>query len=149
MNIPFRLDEGVYFENTDTLLCWGSSIETIMTLDNPEITENGKVLKWFDKSCFGGNRVNVTILISENTDGKLEFVCFEQGRNNPRVVFEKYSNLFKQVLGTPTETSNESYGRSTVLWTVNDLQIIIGVAERFVEYEIFGIHKGKPFWKLV
>ena len=150
MKIPFRLDEGIYFEDTGNILTWNETIEHFKNIDNPEISVGGNILHWHDKSCFGGQIVNVTIVIDKyhNTKGCLEFINFEQGRNNPRGVFDKYSNLFKEYLGEPNEKTDDGYGRPTELWTINDLQIIVGVGERFVEYEIFGIHKGKPFWTL-
>ncbi|HEY0056897.1 MAG TPA: hypothetical protein VGB63_16220 [Pedobacter sp.] len=150
MKIPFRLNEGIYFEDTGNILLWNDTLENIKEIDNPELGANGSVLKWFDKLCFAGQRVNVTISVNEyhNTNGILEFVNFEQGRNDPHGVYQKFSMLFKEHLGEPSETSDDGFGRPTALWTINDLQVIIGIGERFMEYEIFGIHKGKPFWTL-
>lgn len=149
MIMPFRLDEGIYFEDTGKTLMWGEKIEKLKNIDNPEVVSDGEVLRWFNKSCFDGQLVNITIVVDEyhNAKNYLDFVNVEQG-DDPWVVYEKYSGLFKQHLGNPTETADDGYGRPTELWTIGDLQIIIGVGERFVEYEIFGIHKGKPFWKL-
>jgi hypothetical protein len=150
MRIPFNIDEGIVFEDTNQILKWGDNFENIKKIDNPEITVNGTVLKWFDKLCFGGQRVNITIVKDQyyNKNGALEFVQFEQGRNNARGVFKKYTEIFRKHLGEPSEFNDDGFGRPTELWNIKDLQIIIGIGERFVEYEIFSIHKGQKFWTL-
>jgi hypothetical protein len=149
MNTPFRLDEGVYFEDTGHLLKWGEDLNIIAQIDSPDISSNGNVFKWCNKLYLNGHTVNVSIIKDSyyNTNGYLEFVDFELERNDPWGVYKKFSAIFKSQFGQPTESINDVYGRPTDLWNIKDLQIIIGVGERFVEYEIFSIHKGKIFCK--
>ena len=150
MKIQFRLDEGIYFEDSGQILRWTDNLDKIKSIDNPNISADGKVLKWFDKICFGGQKVNVTIVMNEyyNTDGQLAFVDFEQENNDVLGFYKKYSDYFGTLFGPPTEFKDDGHDRPTQLWNIDDLQIIIGVGDRFVEYEIFSIHKGQIFWTL-
>lgn len=148
--IAFDLDKGIYFEDSGSILEWGCNLNTLKTIDSPEVNDNETVFKWKDKKCFGGHTVNVTIVKDDyhNNKGKLEFVDFEQGRNNPWGVYEKYSKLFKDKFGEPSEFKVDWYDRPAALWNKDKLQIIVGVGERFVEFEVFRIHYGKRFWYL-
>jgi len=148
--LPFQLDKGIFFEDTGKLLRWSEPLQNLRRVDSPEINSTGNVLRWLNKTCFGGKKVTVTIVKDnyKNSDGQLEFVDFEDGQNNPWSLFNDYSKYFLSIFGTPNEQITDGFGRPTFLWNVDHLQIILGVGERFVEFEIFGIHKGKRFWKL-
>lgn len=150
LNLPYKLNEGIYFEDSGKILIWGEKLSKIKTIDNPEILAEGKVLKWENKTCFGGLKLNLTLRIDkyQNSNGVFEFIDFEQVTKDPHGAYEKHSSNFREVLGEPTETHTDLYNYKTDLWTIEDIQIIIGVAERYVEYEVFGIHKGKHYWSL-
>ncbi len=150
LKLPYRLAEGIFFEDSGNILTWGEKLSNIKRIDNPEILEKGKLLKWENKTCFGGHKLNLTIRIDKyyNSNGILEFIDLEEGKKDPRGAYKKHSSFFKKILGEPTETNTDIYDYKTDLWTIDDIQIIIGFAERYVDYEVFGIHKGKHFWSL-
>ena len=150
MKTPFNLDKGIYFEDSGSTLLWADDFESIREIDNPEISGNGYILKWRNKICLGGQKLNVSVIRNDynNYNNKLESVEFEEQNGEPWKTYEKYSRLMKEYFGNPNEYKDDGYGRPTELWNINDVQIIIGVGERFTEFEIFSIRKGKRFWKL-
>src|SRR5436190_18618713 len=87
--LPFQLDKGIFFEDTQKLLPWAEPLQNLLQVDDPEINSTGDVLKWFNKTCFGGKKVTVTIVKDnyKNSDGQLEFVELEDGQNNPWSLF--------------------------------------------------------------
>ena len=152
MKQPYRLNEGIFFEDTEKMLFWGSKFEQLMLIDNPEISQDGDVLKWFGKSCFGNNKLNVTIYKDDyqNQNNTLDCANFECENETQETIYstaKKYSDLFKDLMGKPNE-SKSNYGRLTEVWNIDELQIIVGIGERFTEFLVFGIRKGKRFWKL-
>ena len=150
MKTPFNLDKGIYFEDSGNTLLWEDDFESIRKIDNPEICGNGYILKWRNKLCLGGQKLNVSVIRNDynNYNNKLESVELEEQNGEPWKTYEKYSELMKKYFGNPNEWKDDGYGRPTELWNINDVQIIIGVGERFTEFEIFSIRKGKRFWKL-
>ncbi|MGI4874251.1 MAG: hypothetical protein ACRYFX_24090 [Janthinobacterium lividum] len=148
MPLPFRLDEGIYFEDSGKLLPWGERLTAIESLDEPLVTPTQ--ISWRAKHCFGGQEVAVEVVKNAyyNTQGIVEFVSFNRNGVDPWQVFATYSGLFNQTIGPPTQAKDDGYGLPTHLWTRGEVQIIVGVGERFAEYAIFSIHKGKPFWNL-
>jgi len=152
MEIPFRLDEGIYFEDSKQMLFWGDSFELLQKIDNPKVSEDGETLKWFGKLCFGGQKLNITIFKNQytNKNGVLENVSFEEENETQLSIYktaEKYSAFFEKYFGEPSQVKT-TYGRTTELWNINDLQIILGIGERFTDFLIFGIHYGEKFYKL-
>lgn len=150
MKTPFNIDEGIYFEDSGSILLWNDDFESIRKIDNPEICGNGYILKWSNKLCLGGQKLNVSVIRNgyDNYNDKLESVEFEEQNGEPWKTYEKYSEFIKKHFGNPTEYKDDGYGRPTELWNIDDVQIIIGVGERFTEFEIFSIRKGKRFWNL-
>lgn len=152
MEKPFRLEEGIYFEDTKQILAWGESIEQLKKIDNPEISKNGDILKWFGKSCFGGQKLNVTVYKNQYTNKKgiLELINFEEVKESQLTIHktaEKYSAVFVKIFGKPSQTNTQN-GRITELWNINGLQIILGIGENFTEFLIFGMHYGEKFYNL-
>ena len=152
MKMPFMLDQGIYFEDTEKILTWGESIEQLKMIDNPEISQNGEFIEWQSKLCFGNQKMNVKIIRNDylNKNGTLEFVHIEEENETAQSIYltaEKNSLLFKEHFGEPSQTKI-SYGRKTELWNINDIQIIIGIGERFTDFLIFQIRKGEKFYKL-
>jgi hypothetical protein len=152
MKMPFRLDEGIYFEDTKKILNWGESLEQLKMVDNPEISEDGEFIEWKSKLCFGNQKMNIQVIINDyfNENGTLEFVHIEEENETAQSIYltaEKNSVLFKEYFGEPSQTKI-LYGRKTELWNINDLQIIIGIGERFTDFLIFSIHKGDKFYEL-
>jgi hypothetical protein len=153
MEIPFRLDEGIYFEDSKQMLYWGESFEDILKVDNPEISEDGNSLKWKGKICFGGQKLNIIANKSQyiNENGVLESVTLEEENETAESIYktaEKYSELFEDYFGQPSQTKT-LYNRTTELWNINDLQIILGIGERFTDFLIFGMHYGERRFKLI
>ena len=150
MNIPFRLEEGIFFEDTGNLLAWGRDIKYLKEIDNPEVSEDGKLINWKNKLCFGGLKLNITIRVDNNLNknGLLAFVEFSSSQNRAREAYKIHSSTFRKLLGEPTDIQKDLYDFETILWTFGELQIIIGLVDKYTEYEVFGIHKGKPYWSL-
>ncbi|HEU4788436.1 MAG TPA: hypothetical protein VFS71_02030 [Flavobacterium sp.] len=67
MEKPFKLEEGIYFEDSKQILVFGESFEELLKIKSPEVRENGDVLKWFGKSCFGGQKLNVIVYKNQLT----------------------------------------------------------------------------------
>ena len=149
-NIPFELDKGILFEDSNNLLKWGIELNSIKQIDNPIVKEPTPIIKWENKSCFGGQILDVLIIVNnhQNTNGVLEFIEFEEKGVSAREFYKKYSNFFNLSLGPPSQFKKGMYDTPTSLWNLNNLQIIIGIGERYVEYQIFGIHYGEEFWRL-
>ena len=153
MKIPFRLDQGIYFEDSKQMLYWGESFELIKNIDNPIISEDGDSLKWLGKLCFGGQKIDIILYKNQytNKDGILEFVTIEEENDTQFSIYktvEKYSLFFKKYFGEPSQTKTYN-GRTTELWNLNDLQIILGIGERFTDFLIFGIHFGERYYNLI
>ncbi len=152
MEIPFRLEQGIHFEDTEQILVWGEKLEKLLKIDNPEIIENGETLKWFGKKCFGDQKLNVKVNANQytNKNGVMEFVSFEEENETQLTIYktaEKYSVFFKEIFGEPNQTVT-IYGRTTELWNINKLQIILGIGERFTDFLIFQMHYGETYFKL-
>ncbi|WP_291134394.1 hypothetical protein [Flavobacterium sp. UBA7663] len=153
MKHPFNLDEGIFFEDTGKMILWESDFEALKKIDEPTILNNGNTLKWFGKSVLGNQKLNITVSKSDydNVDGKFNCVEFETENEDSKSIHltaETYSKYFNEIFGEPTESRIE-YERLTELWDIEDLHIIIGIGERFMEFLIFSIRKGKKYWKLV
>ena len=149
MKLPFRLEEGIYFEDSEQILLWNENFETLSKIDNPKISDSGKMLTWENKKCLGGQILDISISQDGiQNKGDFDFVHFEASKIDPHEMFKKYSNYFKSIFSNPDEMRDDGYGNPTELWNLNDLQIIVGVGERFMEYQIFGIHKGEKYWRL-
>jgi len=152
MEIPFRLDEGIYFENSEQMLFWGDNFDLLQKIDNPEISEDGETLKWFGKLCLGGQKLNIIIYRNQytNKNGVLETVSFEEENETQLSIYktaEKYSVFFEKYFGKPSQVKT-IYERTTELWNIDDLQIILGIGERFTDFLIFGMHYGERKFKL-
>jgi len=131
------------------MLFWGESLEDIQKIDKPEISKNGAVLKWSGKLRFGEQKLDILVYKDQNKNGILEFVSFEEENETQLSIYktaEKYSAFFKNYFGEPNQTKT-SYERTTELWNINALQIILGIGERFTDFLILGIHYGERFYK--
>ena len=143
MPLPFRLEEGIYFEDSQLLLPWGAPLEFLELVDNPLVTSDQ--LRWPAKQCFGGHRLPVEVLRNQyfNTQGILEVVFFERNSADPWGVFTTYSALFSQALGPPSQVQDDGYGRPIHTWLFGKVAISVGVGERFDDFVIFNIRKEK------
>ena len=72
-NLPFELEKGIVFEDSGNIIKWGENLNLIKNIDRPEVNDKGTVIKWKDKQCFGGQKVNVSIIMDDyhNLNGKL------------------------------------------------------------------------------
>ncbi|GAB4161523.1 MAG: hypothetical protein Tsb0033_19110 [Winogradskyella sp.] len=145
INIPFDLEKGILFEDSGNLIKWEDDLEIIKRIDNPELNEDRSIIKWKNKLCFGGQIINVIVTIDnyKNKNGKLEFVDFEEEQSNPWDIYEKFSKYFKETIGNSSDFKKDIYDYPTELWNIKNIQIILGVGERFMDYSIFGIHYGE------
>ena len=146
----FKLNEGIFFEDSGQMLRWGEKIDSFKSIDSPETSSSGQTLVWKNKTCLGGQKLSIQISQDsyQNNDGRFQFADFSEEQEKANESAKKYSKFFKTVFGNPTEYSKDDWGHWTELWNLDDLQIIIGTADRFGTYLIFGIHKGKKFWSL-
>ena len=152
MEKPFQLEQGIFFEDSKKMLLWGESFEDLKNIDDPEISEDGKTLNWYGKSCFGGQKLNVKIFKDQytNKNNTLESIFFEEENETQSSIYktaEKYSAFFTEYFGEPSQ-SMTMYGRTTELWNIDALQIILGIGERFTDFLIFAMHYGERTYKL-
>lgn len=146
----FDLQLGLHFEDTSRTLLWKTPLQEIKEIDNPSISNAGLILEWKNKLCFGGELFDVIVEQNEftNCKGILEFIDIKPIGLTPSMIYNKYFSFFKNIFGEPTEHQIDNFDLPTSLWNLKNLQIILGVAERFDEYSIFSIHFGKPYWEL-
>lgn len=138
--------EGIEFIGEDLLLKWYTPKEQLFSIGNPYISEDKSFLRWTNRDVFNGERVNVTAEFdSENLNNKLTYIRIEcpeieekQNENSPWIIYDKYSELLKEEFGNATE-SREFHNRPYKKWDFGKYEIIVGVAERFMEYSIFVI----------
>jgi hypothetical protein len=61
LKLPFQLDSGIYLENIQTLVPWGTEINNLAQFGNPVVTRksNGFWIDWPGCKCIGGVLCNV------------------------------------------------------------------------------------------
>jgi|SRR5690606_32222833 len=139
--LPFDLDIGIRFEDSGKILKWKTDFEQLKSIDTPIIRSNETTsLLWQNKICFGGLELNILIQMDElrNNTGKLEHVSFGQ-IIEPIEAYKKNLIIFKSNLGEPSYNETDGYGYPISKWNFENLEVVIGVAERFVDYQIFAI----------
>ncbi|WP_066839740.1 hypothetical protein [Rufibacter ruber] len=142
---PFQLTDGILFEDSYKLLAWGQHLEAIKRIDNPTKNQEESFITWTDKKCFGGKILDVTVAQNQlqNANGFLESVEFGRKNINPRIFFKEFSEHFLKHFGQPTEIKLDEFDLPMHSWTFNDIEVNLGIGERFMEYSILRFSKTK------
>lgn len=148
--INIDLQEGLCFEDTKNTIRWNTPLNDLKRIDSPKIIIPDLLLEWENKKCLNGQILNVYVEKNEYKNNKdyLEFIDFKEQDSRPWNTYRKYLKYFESLLGPSSFSKKDNFDYPTSLWNIGNLQIIIGVAERFEEYCIFSMHFGEPYWEL-
>ena len=143
----FKLDKGIFFEDSNRIIPWEETFENLSKVDNPEISNDGLTLRWNGKQCFNNHQLDVIATSNQyqNNNQKLESLTFEEQNETADSIYktaERFSSLFRNQFGEASE-KKLSYGRLVESWEVDDVKITIGIGERFTDFLIFTVHKIK------
>ncbi len=133
------------------VLKWNTPKDELFNMGSPRLSVSGTFARWENVSLFENDLVNITANFeSENPSGKLEYVRVEcpeieesEQAGAPRKIFEVYTKRLRQLYGVPTK--EETYMNYPIhTWKFSNHEIILGIAERFMEYSIFVIKLCAP-----
>ena len=143
----FKLDDGIFFEDSNRIIPWEETFENLSKVDNPEISNDEFTLKWKGKRCFDNHKLDVIAIIDqyENNNKILESVRFEEQNETAESIYktaEKFSSLFRNQFGEASE-KKMSNGRLIESWKINNVKVTVGIGERFTDFLIFKVQKTK------
>jgi hypothetical protein len=139
------LKNGIPISESEVLK-WNISKEELFQIGTPTISESGTFARWEKIRLFNDDLVNITVSFdSENPNNKLEYVRVEcqeiedsENANAPQVIYDRYSDILNNTYGAPTE--EETFHSLPIRkWVFENHEIILGIAERFMDYSIFVI----------
>lgn len=85
--------------------------------------------------------LNVSVKQDENF--KLKEIHFGNENKNARELYKHRVEHFTKLIGKPSEIKKYLYGVPIAIWKLKNIEIFIGIGERFVEYPIFIIRYNK------
>ncbi len=142
MDIPFRLSEGLYLEESDQLLPWVPSLHQLTKRGGSPTMVKGGISKidWKPEIVFGGLKVEIQARMHE-----YPFFSLMRIRINPyKTTIEEYDANFlelKNIFGLPHELGKTEYDNPWVKWHFEKITISLGIAEHFMDYVTFVISK--------
>jgi len=166
-NLPHRLSEGIFFEDTGILLPWKKSLKDLRKIGKPKIRkETDKVhLYWqeehlwldglrsnFNTTFFDSNYA-IDLAKNEhiNQNLSMELINFStsDGAKSPRQEFERVKTHMIGVFGQPTFYSDDyKFGLPLAEWHIQEILLAFMVFERFGEYCVGEVWHNPPSWRI-
>ena len=151
---PFRLDEGLYLENTKVLLPWRTPWKALKKIGRPGVYDRPRArgyseIVWRNRTCLGGLKCTVEAEIfyvdakgpnGDKTLRNLDIILSEP--RDARDQFRAAEKHLRRVLGKPTVKKMVSDGYNKYPyseWSLPNATITLAIGERFVEYFVFTI----------
>ena len=134
-NIPYRLSEGLFLEDSGTLLPWFKSLHQITKKGGKPLVQNKRISKihWECDSIFDG--IESAIEAHESGNG-IFFLSIKYDKEFDSV--EKEYDCILSVLvkkfGDPYEIGVGDYNYPFSRWRWGDICLSLIIAERFVDY---------------
>lgn len=140
---PWKLDEGIYFEDASLLLPWGAAINDLLAVGPPEVLDRGSSLHLTWRNCrvLGGLEVHANACqIREEPNPRayhiylpaLHWISFDivEADDEPALAHRQLRSLhdhFARELG-PATFSYPGYSRKlpSIFWEQPPLQLAIG-----------------------
>ena len=153
---------GIFLEDIDTVLPWGSEIRELLNIADPVLQESKDRVRlfWNDHLIFGGIRSQVEAVFYRdrpdlhdypNANGNLHIVTLnfdDIDKLEPREKYEQLKIGFIQALGMPSferKVEMTSFERPLTEWDSKHALVVLMLFERFGEYCIGEIwHKPLP-----
>jgi hypothetical protein len=140
-----EFNQGIPISKNEVLK-WNTPKEELFKVGTPVIDDSKTFARWSGVKLFNDQVVNVTVNFEyENPNNKLEYVRIEcpaiedkVQAGAPRKIYEDFTAILKDLYGNPThEKTVMNYPQR--IWEFANYEIILGIAERFMEYSIFVI----------
>ncbi|OPZ82999.1 MAG: hypothetical protein BWY76_02491 [bacterium ADurb.Bin429] len=158
MALPFRLDEGIFLEDIQVLIPWGTPREQLREIAAPEVhvSSPGRVLyAWRDHHCLGGQK---SILQAEFHDVAVYGQEIYQDRifkymavypvafldvDNPRKTYDETRAYLIDILGAPTCSIDyrASRGYPSTRWEYDAIKVELFIYDKNGDVFHLGISK--------
>lgn len=140
MSPPFDLDLGLYLEKNQLLLPWGSQIEKLCLVGDPEIYRHPRAVNifWKDEIVFGGLSVQVSAMTAAGPNAF--YLCRTEQAGSAH---DEYSWLLHELtlrLGSPRSSIIDN-GYPWTKWLWEEVGVSLRIAERFGDYVSFMVAK--------
>lgn len=160
--VPYRLEEGIWFENIDTLLPWNARLEDLKQIGSPEvrIEPDRTVLHWRKQRWLDGLDCTISATfyhnsathLSHNSRNGLQLVNYHlylPSEEKTRETYVRIKEALARRLGKPTaDYAAYRYGLPLAEWDFEHVLVVLMVFERFGEYLVGEVwHKPLPQWR--
>ncbi len=166
-NLPYKLSEGIFLENTGVLIPWNASLMDLKKIGKPKIQKDADslTLYWQKEHLWLGGLTtyfNTTFFDSKyalrlsndkytNHNLSLEFINFStpDAGKSPRTEFERVKEHITNRLGQATaDYKDKNLGLPLVEWHIQGILIVFMVFERFGEYCVGEVWHNPPSWRI-
>ena len=132
-----KIDQGLWLEKEKTLIPWGTTKNELHKIGNPEMPSDLSY-HWKDQHVFGIEGINISVTFDqyENKD-TVKFFRFMQTNGNVNDAYNSIKAHLLQNFGEPVSDKKDDYNYPNTIWSLNDFEIVLGIAERFIEYLVF------------
>jgi len=132
-----KIDKGLWLESENILIPWGATeneLQNIKNLQKPsEITYS-----WTNQIVFGIEGVNVTITFDKyENENSVRFFRFMKNSGSVLDSYEMINSHLIKEFGKPTSNEKDEYNYPHTVWELGSAEIILGIAERFMDYLVF------------
>lgn len=138
--LPFQLDSGIYIENIQTFVPWGTEMDHLSQFGSPAVTRkpNGLWIDWLGCRCLGGLLCNIGAcqLVNEATPNAYHIFLPEfhwasltliPERELTTSLLRRTFRHLQEHLGRPHYFYENYYaGLPNIWWKLENLKILIG-----------------------
>jgi hypothetical protein len=166
-NLPYRLSDGIFFEDTGILLPWNASLKDLRKIGKPKIRKEADKTHlywqeehlWLDglrayfNTTFFDSKYAIGLARSEHINQNLSMGLINfstsDGAKSPRLEFERVKAHLMRTLGQPTFFAEDyKFGLPLVEWHIQEILLVFMVFERFGEYCVGEVWHNPPAWRL-
>jgi hypothetical protein len=141
MTAPLGLDAGLHLERAQLLLPWGSSIEDLCRIGNPEIYRHSSAtnVSWKNETALGGLPVQIDAMSAAGVN--VFYLCGIERAESAEAEYEGLLHELSLRLGSPHSSVIDS-GYPWTKWVWGDVGVSLRIGERFTEYVSLMVARG-------
>ncbi len=154
MQLPFKLEEGIYLESDNLILKWWTDRNQLSKIGNPLIIcpDDGVCyFTWRNRKILDNTEWHVSVDFDQrNPNGILERVYFTKPEfkngEESKELYTEYSAMFRNCLGEPRDYSiYQRAGEPMDVWHCSGIKIHVGLNADWGDFVLnFGVEKLWP-----
>ncbi len=162
--LPHQLEDGIFLEDTGTLLPWNTQLDHLKKIGSPEvrIESDRAVLHWRKRRWLDGLECTISAKFYHDSETRSNTQTTAQGlrlvnyhvhspsEENARESYVRIKDALVQRLGKPTaDYEDYEHGLPLAEWDFEQVLVVLMIFERFGEYLVGEVwRKPLPKWRV-